>query len=103
MWGVELVHGWVDHAEAKFQRAGLRFLQGDITDARAVLAAAGAGAERFDLIYLADVWEHVPPVSFLGTFAGATTLTRPHTSSIPSSGWCTCGRRLPRCSSPRAR
>ena len=51
----------------------------------------------------ADVWEHVPPVSFLWTFAGATTLTRPHPSCIPSSGWCTCGRRLPRCSSPRAR
>jgi len=56
VWGVELTNGWVDHAKAKYIHSGLHFLQGDITNAGNVLPSKN----YFDIIFLADVWEHIP-------------------------------------------
>ena len=56
VWGVELTGGWVDHAKAKYIHSGLHFMQGDITKAGDVLPSQ----IYFDVIFLADVWEHIP-------------------------------------------
>lgn len=57
IWGIELTRGWVEHALANFDEAGLRFVQGDITRAEEYLPSG----IQFDVIFLADVWEHIPP------------------------------------------
>ena len=56
VWGVELTSGWVDNAKTNYIHSGLHFLQGDITKAVDVLPKQ----IQFDLIFLADVWEHIP-------------------------------------------
>jgi len=64
--GVELNNGWVQNARSRFSTNTLQFYQGDITDSEAAWAKEMLQKNseiddlKFDVIYLADVWEHIP-------------------------------------------
>ena len=73
VWGIELTRGWVEHALANFVEAGLKFVQGDITNAEEYLPPH----IRFDLIFLADVWEHIPPYRLGYLWRNIATLLKP--------------------------
>ena len=73
VWGIELTQGWVDHASTHYRDAGLHFFQGDITDAQNVLPVGAS----FDLIFLADVWEHIPSYRSKSLWESIVALLKP--------------------------
>ena len=77
VWGIELTEGWVEHAQRTFIHERLHFLQGDITRAAGILSSGGARDLRFDLIFLADVWEHIPAYRLKSTWETVVTLLKP--------------------------
>merc|ERR1719291_315417 len=74
VWGIELTQGWVDYANAHFQDSELHFLQGDITDASMFLPS---NAPKSDLIFLADVWEHIPLYRLRPLWESISSLLKP--------------------------
>jgi len=74
VWGVELTSGWVDHAKAKYIHSGLHFIQGDITKAVDVVP----NEIHFDIIFLADVWEHIPSYRLGPLWHTIVSLLQPH-------------------------
>jgi SAM-dependent methyltransferase len=77
VWGVELTEGWVAHARENFKHERLHFLVGDITRAADVLKKGGAGDVLFDVIYLADVWEHIPSYRLKHLWETIVSLLKP--------------------------
>jgi len=77
VWGIELTEGWVEHAQRTFKHEKLHFFQGDITRAASILSSGGAQDQRFDLIFLADVWEHIPAYRIKNTWETVVTLLKP--------------------------
>lgn len=77
VWGIELTPGWVEHAKMKFKHPALHFVQGDVTDARNVLRREHAAPHKFDFIFLADVWEHIPSYRLLHLWESISSLLKP--------------------------
>ena len=72
VWGLELTPGWVSHAKNTYVQAGLHFLHGDITNARSAVKR-----REFDIIFLADVYEHIPGYRLQSLWENIVALLKP--------------------------
>eukprot|EP01031_Cornospumella_fuschlensis_P024836 gene24836-30010_t len=73
MTGVELTKGWV--TAARQIHPHFTFLDKDITE----VSTADFPSQKFDLITLVDVFEHVQRERYACLFEGLQSLSRPHT------------------------
>ena len=78
VWGVDITERVVAHAQLHFKSDRLRFLRGDLTCAKDIFNSEGERDLRFDLIFLINVWEHVPQYRLKNLWLTIVALLKPN-------------------------